>query len=407
MFSTVEEGIEAIARGEMIIVTDDSGRENEGDLIMATEKVTPEAINFMATHGRGLICAPITVDRAAQLRLLEMPGKKDRYGTAFTFSIDAKEGTTTGISAYDRAVTAKMLVNPEATHDDFYIPGHLFPLIAKDGGVLERPGHTETAIDLARLAGFTPAGVICEIMAEDGTMACGDQIVDFAKTHGLKLITVEDLVTYRKANDPDPMPRDKTIRRVDTSGRVSMPSRFTDMPFDLHGYVSRLDGTEHVALVYGDVTNQKNVLVRVHSECLTGDVLHSARCDCGEQLDLALTKIVEEGKGVLVYLKQEGRGIGLVNKIRAYALQDKGMDTVEANVELGFEPDLRCYKLAAEILEDLKVESIRLMTNNPDKVSGLEENGTKILERIPIVIDPREPNKFYLETKRKRMGHIL
>ncbi len=407
MYSTIEEGIRAIAAGEMVIVTDDSGRENEGDLIIATEKITPEAINFMATHGRGLICAPITADRAAELRLMEMPGKKDRYGTAFTFSVDARHGTTTGISAFDRAVTAKLLVDPNAKHEDFYIPGHLFPLIAKDGGVLERPGHTEAAIDLARLADLPPAGVICEIMAEDGTMACGDQITEFAKTHSLKLITVEDLVAYRKNNDPDPAPRDKTISRIDTSGRVSMPSRFTDTPFDLHGYVSKLDGTEHVALVYGNVQNKKNVLVRVHSECLTGDVLHSARCDCGEQLDVALAKIVEEESGVLVYLKQEGRGIGLVNKIRAYALQDKGMDTVDANVELGFEPDLRCYSLAAEILDDLKVKSIRLMTNNPEKVSGLESSGIEVCERIPIVIEPRDPNRFYLETKRTRMGHIL
>jgi len=252
MYSTIEEGLAAIARGEMIVVTDDSGRENEGDLIIAAEKITPEAVNFMATHGRGLICAPITADRAAQLRLLEMPGKKDRYGTAFTFSIDAKVGTTTGISAGDRAVTAKLLVNPDACHDDFYVPGHLFPLIAKDGGVLERPGHTEAAVDLARLAGLAPAGIICEIMAEDGTMAVGDQIFDFAKKHGLTLITVEDLVAYRKVNDPDPIARDTSIHRVDTSGKVSMPTRFTDLPFDLHGYVSRLDGTEHVALVYGD-----------------------------------------------------------------------------------------------------------------------------------------------------------
>ncbi len=336
-----------------------------------------------------------------------MPGKKDRYGTAFTQSIDAVEGTTTGISAYDRCVTAQLLVAPKTKHEDFYTPGHLFPLIARDGGVLERPGHTEAAVDLPRLAGLQPAGIICEIMADDGSMAAGDAITEFVKEHKLKWVTIEDLVAYREKHDPAPPTRTPSIKRIDTSGRVNMPSRFTEEPFDLHGYVSRVDGKEHVALVFDDVENKEDVLVRVHSECLTGDVLHSARCDCGEQLNEAMRQIVETGAGAIVYLKQEGRGIGLINKIRAYALQDKGLDTVDANVKLGFEPDLRSYEIAADILADLKVKSIRLMTNNPEKVVGLEKSGVVVNERVPIVIPPREPNAFYLQTKKERMGHIL
>lgn len=394
-FNSVEEALEEIRAGRMVIVCDSEDRENEGDVLMAAEKVTPEAVNFMATHCRGLICLPLTAERLVALGLpLMVSGNGDHQGTAFTISIDAREGTTTGISAHERATTIRKAVDPAARPEDFLRPGHIFPLRAREGGVLRRPGHTEAAVDLARLAGLSPAGVICEIMLPDGTMARVPQLLEFAGRHGLKIITIADLVRYR-------LKREKTIERVST---VKFPSKYGQ--FDLTAYEDLLTGQVHVALTKGDIGSGQPVLVRVHSECLTGDVLGSRRCDCGEQLAQALRRIEEEGRGVLLYMRQEGRGIGLANKIRAYALQDQGYDTVDANLKLGFLPDIRDYGTGAQILADLEIKKIRLMSNDPRKFSSLKGYGLEIVERVPLWVGEHECNRSYLETKRTRLGHL-
>ena len=391
MFHTIEEAISDIQNGEMIIVVDDEDRENEGDLLMAAEKVTPEAVNFMATHGKGMICTPITLERARELNLQPMVDRNtESMGTAFTVTVDHKS-VKTGISAFERAETIRRLVNPHSQSDDFSRPGHIFPLIAKTGGVLQRLGHTEAAVDLARLAGLYPAGVICEIMNEDGTMARVAQLAEFSQKHQLKMITVADLIQYRRRNE-------KSIR---AASRAKMPTQYGE--FDIVAYENKISGEHHVALVMGDISGtDEPLLVRVHSECLTGDAFHSLRCDCGEQLHAAMSKIGQEGRGVILYMRQEGRGIGLVNKIRAYELQDKGKDTVEANELLGFAPDLREYGIGAQILSDLGVRKMRLMTNNPQKMTGLNGYGLEIVERVPIVMKTNQVNAFYISTKKKK-----
>ena len=391
MFHTIEEAISDIQNGEMIIVVDDEDRENEGDLLMAAEKVTPEAVNFMATHGKGMICTPITLERARELNLQPMVDRNtESMGTAFTVTVDHKS-VKTGISAFERAETIRRLVNPHSQGDDFSRPGHIFPLIAKTGGVLQRLGHTEAAVDLARLAGLYPAGVICEIMNEDGTMARVAQLAEFSQKHQLKMITVADLIQYRRRNE-------KSIR---AASRAKMPTQYGE--FDIVAYENKISGEHHVALVMGDISGtDEPLLVRVHSECLTGDAFHSLRCDCGEQLHAAMSKIGQEGRGVILYMRQEGRGIGLVNKIRAYELQDKGKDTVEANELLGFAPDLREYGIGAQILSDLGVRKMRLMTNNPQKMTGLNGYGLEIVERVPIVMKTNQVNAFYISTKKKK-----
>lgn len=394
-FASIEEAIQDIRDGKMIIVVDDDDRENEGDLVMAAEKVTPEAINFMARFGRGLICVPLTAERLQELDIpLMMPANADRMHTAFTVSVDLHT-VHTGISAFERAATIKALIDPATRPTDLIRPGHIFPLRAVPGGVLRRAGHTEAAVDLARLAGLYPAGVICEIMGEDGHMARGETLAAFAREHGLKVISIADLIRYR-------LQHERFVTRV---AEASLPTRFGT--FRIIGYESLLDGSGHVALVRGEVAGAENVLVRVHSECLTGDVLGSLRCDCGDQLEAALRQIAQEDRGVLLYMRQEGRGIGLMNKIKAYALQDRGLDTVQANVSLGFPPDKRDYGIGAQILLDLGLSTIRLLTNNPRKIVGLEGYGLEITERVPIIIPPRPQNQRYLEAKRDKLGHWL
>ena len=382
-------------KGNFIIVLDDESRENEGDLIIAAEKVTPEAINFMARYARGLICMPMTAERLDEIDLSLMTAHNtESMGTAFTVSVDARHNTTTGISAFDRATTIRTLIDPATTRNDLVTPGHLFPLRAKDGGVLRRAGHTEACIDFARLAGLYPAGAICEIMADDGTMARLPQLESFAAEHGIKMVTTESLIRYR-------MKREKLIQKV---AEVSMPTEYGD--FRAVGDESVIDGQCHVALVAGDPAAD-DALVRVHSECLTGDVFRSKRCDCGEQLCRALQLISENRNGVLLYMHQEGRGIGLANKLRAYMLQDQGSDTVEANRKLGYPADLRDYGVGAQILVDLGVKEMRLLTNNPRKIIGLEGYGLKIKERVPLEIAPNNVNRRYLETKRDKLHHLL
>jgi 3,4-dihydroxy 2-butanone 4-phosphate synthase / GTP cyclohydrolase II len=393
---TINEAIEDIRSGKMIILVDNEDRENEGDLVMAAEYCSPAVINFMATHGRGLICAAMTQERLAELDIrLMVPENSDKFCTAFTVSVDAREGTTTGISAFDRARTVQALIDDTAKSDDFTRPGHIFPLAAKRGGVLVRAGHSEGSVDLARLAGLKLAAVICEILNEDGTMARRPDIDVFAEKHNLKIATIADLIKYRQHHE-------RLVRRV---SEAALPTAYGE--FKVFAYETDVDTATHVALVKGDVAGRENVLVRVHSECLTGDVFSSLRCDCGSQLHRAMEIIHKEGLGVVLYMRQEGRGIGLGNKLKAYHLQEQGLDTVEANLKLGFPPDLRDYGIGAQILVDLELHRIRLITNNPKKLVGLEGYGLEIVERVPIEITPHRENIKYLRTKKDKMGHLI
>ena len=394
--ATIEEAVEDIREGKFVIAVDDEDRENEGDLVLAAEKATPEAINFMAKYGRGLICLAVVGERLDELQIPMMVQENTAsFGTAFTVSIDAKKGTTTGISAYDRATTIKAILDPETKPEDLARPGHIFPLRAREGGVLVRAGQTEASVDLARLAGLYPAGVICEVMDEDGTMARLPHLERFSAHHGIKIISVASLIAHRRRTE-------KLVTRV---AEAKLPTKFGD--FTVIAYKSVIDPAEHLALVKGDLSGEEPVLVRVHSECLTGDVFGSLRCDCGEQVELAMQRIQQEGRGIFVYMRQEGRGIGLLNKLRAYVLQDQGLDTVEANERLGFSSDLRDFGIGAQIMVDLGLKRIRLLTNNPRKVVGLEGYGLEVVDRVPIVARGNPNNQKYLETKKRKMGHLL
>lgn len=397
MFDTVETCVEAFRQGQMVIVADDENRENEGDLIIAAEKITPEAINFMVTNARGLVCVPMTGARLRELGVERAPSRNrgDKFATAFTYSVDAATGVTTGISAADRAWTVKTLLDPASGPESIVSPGHIFPLEAREGGVLVRAGHTEAAVDLAKLAGLKPAGVICEIMLPDGSMARLPDLREFATQHGLKMLSIADLIQYRRHRE----------RLIDLVEEVELPTAYGQ--FKLRLYTSSPDGREHLALVKGDLAKVDAPLVRVHSECLTGDVLGSLRCDCGNQLHTAMQMVEKEGCGVILYMRQEGRGIGLVNKLHAYKLQENGLDTVDANLKLGFPADLRDYGVGAQILADLGLKRIRLMTNNPKKLAGLQGYGLEIVERVPLVFQPGDHNRRYLATKKARMGHMI
>jgi 3,4-dihydroxy 2-butanone 4-phosphate synthase/GTP cyclohydrolase II len=395
-FATIEEAIEDIRQGKFVVVVDAADRENEGDLTIAAQFATPEAVNFMTKEARGLICLCLTEDRCDELLLRQMTDRNETpYGTAFTISVEAREGVTTGISAPDRSRTIQVAIDPETKPDDLVQPGHVFPLRARDGGVLARAGQTEAAVDLARLAGLIPAGVVCEVMAEDGTMARVPDLIPYCERHGLKLVTVADLIEYRRRHE-------QLVERVTT---VRLPTAYGE--FSAVAFREKLTGKHHVALVKGDVDGAEDVLVRVHSECLTGDVFHSLRCDCGEQLEQALTRIAAEDRGVLLYMAQEGRGIGLLNKLRTYELQENGLDTVEANLELGFAPDMRDYGIGNQILADLGLSTIRILTNNPKKITGIEGYGLEVVEQVPIETDPTPQNARYLATKRDKLGHKL
>jgi len=395
-FNSIDSALEEIKNGRCIIVVDNEDRENEGDLVSASELVTPDMVNFMAKEGRGLICVTIDSKKARSLNLEPMERKNSSlYETNFTISVDASKNTTTGISAFDRFETIRVIIDEKSKESDLARPGHIFPIVGKDGGVLRRAGHTEASMDLARLAGLKPSGVICEILADDGTMARGKTLFEFAKKHNLKIISIADLIRYIR----------KTEKLVKKAEEVNLPTKYGN--FKLHLYEDIFDNNSHLALSLGDFSHEKSTLVRVHSECLTGDVFHSQRCDCGDQLETAMQMISNNKSGVIVYLKQEGRGIGLLHKIKAYRLQEGGLDTVEANEELGFSADLRDYGVGAQILKDLGITNITIMTNNPKKLVGLEGHGLNIVSRIPIKIKPNQNNKEYLKTKKSKLGHIL